>query len=297
MVADLLAVTSLVPGLEGPRGEVQRRAVASWRAADLAVASLNATAEVAEVATAFPGITVVPIERDGRALVGKPVPFVHDLLAFLADQRPRLGVILNADIVLAAERRLPQRWRELAGTHGPATLLAGHRSDVDDLPGLDSPPPRPAFSPGFDYFVMSPELARELARPAAFCLGQPFWDYALPLFALLAGHRVSALRLEGARHVSHPRAWADHSFLFFGHLLTEVLGRCQTQARAAPQSAHALELPVAALARLHADLLGAIEAEGGDGAAKAALATFYDSLQATLVGHLRRHSDTVTDSP
>ena len=79
-----------------------------------------------------------------------------------------------------------------------------------------------AYSVGYDYFLMSGDVLDDFAD-GPFCLGMPFWDYWLPLMALLKGRPLKALQSPVALHVAHETRWDDTIYLFFHALIASVI--------------------------------------------------------------------------
>ncbi len=189
----IVLATSLVPLRDHA---LQAAAVASWRAAGFAVISVNGAKEADQVRGEFPEVTVVTAERTTEQFAKKPVPYIHDLLAALrsACAGKSLGDctvgIINADIYLRPLPDLaPVIRREAKGA-----LLLGPRVDVAARADFETFAPSGAetYSIGYDYFLMSGDLLDDFAE-SPFCMGMPFWDYWMPLVALLKGRPLKTV--------------------------------------------------------------------------------------------------------
>jgi hypothetical protein len=192
MPAPLLLATSLVPGADTA---LQTAAVDSWRSMGATVFSVNGAAEVAALSPKYPHVTFVTPPATAERIAGKPVPFIHDLMGTLRKACAERGGpaadctvgIINADIHL---RFQPAQIQALANGARDAVIL-GSRVDLPSASAVDAfkPTGSETYSVGYDYFLMSGNLLDDFAD-SPFCLGMPFWDYWLPLIALLKGRTL-----------------------------------------------------------------------------------------------------------
>jgi hypothetical protein len=298
----IILATSLVPGRDQA---LQAATVASWRAAGFEVISVNAATEADAVRRLYPGVIVAPVETTAEKFARKPVPYIHDLMLALKKacfarnvplEQCTVGII-NADIFL---RPLPQ----LASTlmqEARGALILGPRVDVADTQGFRTFRPSTAdtYSIGYDYFVMSADLLNDF-DPSPFCLGMPFWDYWLPLVALLQGRPLKNLASPVALHVNHETRWDDTIYLFFHALISYVIELCR-RGRGRDQSPQArqFDLLFDLISHLYAGAFGRgtdpMEAtNASDPAGVTALADFYDRFQQVIVHHIKSQAGAVT---
>jgi FkbM family methyltransferase len=119
-------------------------------------------------------------------------------------------LLTNADIAFDSElfRLLP--------TLDSFGVYYGHRMDIE--PAASNPnqlAPRGIYEWGFDYFIVPQAFADALessgALPPEFLVGEPWWDYALPVAALALGFPLKRLTTQKpfAFHYAHPMAIAS----------------------------------------------------------------------------------------
>jgi hypothetical protein len=260
MTPDVVWCTSLPP-----RGDAaaQTARVLSWGGR---VVSFNDAEEAA--CLSFPAAERVTVARSGRRGLGKPVPFLDDILEWQAAAAQPVAGIVNADIAFeatAGERRF------LAGLAAAGTLVCIRRTDVPDeetplLHGTQLPQ-------GFDAFLYPRGMAPVL-RADGLCLGMPFWDLWLPLAAVLAGRPVAMVRAPLARHVAHPVAWNAAAPVFM-HLFVQAA--LAAAASAAPSVAAAMLTHQLAAYRALTDLAAE------DEAAAVLLNRLYDDFQSRVL--------------
>ncbi len=296
----IVLATSLVPLRDHA---LQAAAVASWRAAGFAVISVNGAKEADQVRGEFPEVTVVTAERTAEQFAKKPVPYIHDLLAALrsACAGKSLGDctvgIINADIYLRPLPDLaPVIRREAKGA-----LLLGPRVDVAARADFETFAPSGAetYSIGYDYFLMSGDLLDDFAE-SPFCMGMPFWDYWMPLVALLKGRPLKTVTTPVALHVQHETRWDDTIYLFFHALISYVIELCRAGTRRdVSAESRQFDLMFDALSHIYAGVFArGTETAPGAGAPSesgvAALADFYDRFQQVAVHHIKSRATPIS---
>ena len=117
-------------------------------------------------------------------------PPVAELFAAMSNDAHT--VLCNADIMVADELKTVARRLD------PAAVYCAHRLDVE----FNSANPefldrKAIYGLGFDLFLLPPEFVRfvrELrAIPREFRVGEPWWDYLMPVIALAGGFPVKRL--------------------------------------------------------------------------------------------------------
>ena len=296
----IVLATSLVPQRDHA---LQAAAVASWRAAGFAVISVNGAKEASLVRAEFPGVEVVTAERTAEQFAKKPVPFIHDLLGALRqacagkDLADCTVGIINADIYIRALPDLaPVIRREAKGA-----LLLGPRVDVPDRAAFEAFTPTGAetYSIGYDYFLMSGDLLVDFAE-SPFCMGMAFWDYWLPLVALLKGRPLKTVTTPVALHVTHETRWDDTVYLFFHALISYVIELCRTNTRKdVSADSRQFDLMFDALSHIYTGVFarGTETPPGASApteAGVAALADFYDRFQQVAVHHIKSRATPIS---
>jgi hypothetical protein len=289
----LILATSIVPDRDVA---LHRATIASWRAAGCRVISVNGNTEAAKVRADYPDVTVVTVAATAERFAHKPVPYIHDILKALRSacgdtplDQCTVGII-NADIYFRDMPRLAQTLRrEAAGA-----LILGPRIDVDASASFTSfrPSGDETYSVGYDYFFMSGDVLDDFAD-SPFCMGMPFWDYWMPLAALLQGRPLKALNSPVALHVTHDTRWDDSVYLFFHSLIAYVIELCRkTTRRDETPAARQFDLLFDMLSYFYSGVFArGTEPTAGtlapDPAGIAVLADFYDRFQEVAVHHIK----------
>ena len=186
--------TSLAPhGLEN-----QQKAVESWLSQGFHVVSLNAADEVEMLRGAFPDVEFFAVSRDARQTYGKPYVYFDDFLAFFRERGDAICGIVNSDVHLISDYALPAFFAREAKDG----LVFGSRIDVksmDKLQGI-------MYDRGFDYFFFDRKVI-DVFPPEEFCIGQPWWDYWLPIIPAGLGMTVKRLMTPVAYHLKHTVKW------------------------------------------------------------------------------------------
>ncbi|MEI9985283.1 MAG: hypothetical protein WDN69_20065 [Aliidongia sp.] len=204
----------------------QADCVASWIEAGLKVYSVNVPEEIPALAGRFPQVEFIPTDRDARAVAGRKMPFIDDLLLALARQdRPIVGIV-NADICLETGRD----WAGAIAAAVPSSLLMGPRVDVETWPNGagEAVVSGTVLREGFDlFFFEKTTIVDCLAAKGAdrfFSIGVPAWDYWLPVALALKGYQLVILDEPSAAHFRHPTNWDSALWEY----MTEQLAECVT---------------------------------------------------------------------
>ena len=190
----VLIATSVAPhGIEN-----QQNALASWRDQGFRVVSLNATDEIANLVPSFPEVEFVPVTRDARQDYGKPFMYFDDFLEFFKRRGDSICGIVNSDVHLISDKKLPSFFAQEAKNG----MVFGSRIDVDNLDDLQGE----IYHMGFDFFFFDSQYIDKFPREE-FCIGQPWWDYWLPIVLLGKKIPIKRLMTPVAYHVKHPVKW------------------------------------------------------------------------------------------
>jgi hypothetical protein len=300
----LIVVTSIVPDRDHA---LHSTTTASWRAAGCEVISVNAASEIASIRAAFPDVKVVTAPATAERFAHKPVPYIHDLLKTLRSACAAYDVpleqctvgIINADIYFRNGPALADTLRREA----QGALILGPRVDVDASASFTAyrPTGDETYSVGYDYFFMSGDLLEDFAD-SPFCMGMPFWDYWLPLAALLQGRPLKSLNAPVALHVTHDTRWDYSIYLFFHSLVAYVIELCRkTTKRDDSAEARQFDLLFDVLSHLYGGVFarGTDPAPGTsapDPAGIAVLADFYDRFQQVAVHHIKTRATPIAVS-
>lgn len=184
-----------------------QRCVATWLAAGFEVLSLNPPEEIAALEGNFPDVIFVPAKRDGREVFGKPLVYIADLIAALADTGADVVGILNADAALAQSGGLKNHLLEHCGdalVFCPRVDLPAPESQTAEL-----------YGGGFDAFFFGADVAPDL-EPSGFCIGVPWWDLFFPYAFVLSGVRAKVCAAPLVYHLKHDQQWSTVDFYRLG---------------------------------------------------------------------------------
>jgi hypothetical protein len=209
---EIAIVTSIPPRIMREQGGYnigelyQADCVASWLAAGFKVLSVNVADEIPVLVERYPQVEFVSVERDARAVAGRPTPLIDDLLRVLARQTQTIVGIVNADLCMA----VTDNWADYIRPAIKSSILIGHRLDLGSwstqsgqLQATGIP-----YTGGFDLFFFERDaIAKFLPAdggPWCFSIGMPWWDFWLPVALALQGYRVAMLEKLIAGHLIHP---------------------------------------------------------------------------------------------
>ena len=300
----MILATSLVPGRDEA---LQRTNVESWQTLGFEVLSINGANEAQALEGRYPGVRIVVAQKTAERVARKPVPHIHDLLNALrtrcdeqdtARDQCIVGII-NADIYLRPVANLT----ETIHAQTPGALVLGPRVDVNDASAFKTyrPTGSEAYSVGYDYFLMSGDLLDDFAE-SPFAMGMPFWDYWLPLVALLQGRPLKSLNAPIALHVQHDAQWDDAIYLFFHSLVAYVIELCRkTVGKDQSAAARQFDFLFDVLSHVYGRAFTQGTAPGKDSPAPdtagiTALADFYDRFQEVAVHHIKSRAEAIAVS-
>lgn len=206
-----------------------RACVDSWIGSGFHPVTVNSRAEDPPGLAAQVAIEQRLLDRDARALYGRPFPYLSDLLAQMRRHAPGVVALTNADILLRLSPQSQRRIRELR----PGQCVICSRMDVDSPEATQGC----VYSGGFDFFAFRTE---DLAgvETGDLALGVPWWDYFLPLWFYLSG--MDRLKIDGASvlHLLHEERWDKAMWFSAGTLFLPMLrAQFESQAPASPRIA------------------------------------------------------------
>jgi glycosyltransferase involved in cell wall biosynthesis len=189
--------------------EIQKRAVNSWIQCGFKVVAINTQNEMDIVKQHFPAVEFVTATRDAKTQFGKPYIYLDDILAYFAAQPGKICGIVNSDIYVSKET-LP------SFVHAQAinSLVFGSRVDVTSFDNVSNG----SFYNGFDYFFFDKDIIK-IYPPSNFCLGLPWWDYWMPLIAIIS--KIPAKRVVSpiCFHLVHP---TNYSIAIYNELAIQM---------------------------------------------------------------------------
>jgi hypothetical protein len=292
MESSILLATSIAPG---GRLELQRAAVGSWLTLGFEVVSLNSPAEIGVLAAEFGDIEFVPQVRTAQSILGTPLIFISDILAYLKQsERPICGIV-NSDIFAAADKNFSAYLTKQAKD----ALVFSPRYQIDSLDDANLT----ADALGFDFFVFDRNLIGEW-NESHFCLGMASWDHWFPLMPLLAGRKVRKLYSPIAKHVRHATPPDRHTMAYNNEFIGTVIDRIKN-APGKPQSAQSQsaidDFGGFDLTQPYMRLIDDLKRVEGEGANDAAindcyenLARFFDEFTRHVIRFLGRNAEKIT---
>ena len=198
-------VTSLMPR----RLSVQQKAIRSWQAYGWEVLSANTAEEIVVLERHFPGVQFAPVQRNAHEELGKPLIYFDDLLEVLARREGEIFGILNSDIILLSDPKLPtlSHFAEVARR----SLAFGNRVNSDDEDVLEGD----FYLGGYDWFFFGSDFLRT-SRGSGLVFGAPWWDFWMPVSAILHHQELVNVRRRFAFHPNHPLGWNEEAFTKLG---------------------------------------------------------------------------------
>ncbi len=201
--SEILLATSIAP----KDLEKQQSAIQSWKSIGFTVASFNNKEEMNQLSLIYENISLIKIERDARAEVGRPLVYIDDILRHLQRYGPRICGIINSDIRLEADDKLI----EFLIAQAQDALVFSSRLDVDNLDDKNGE----IYSLGFDFFVFDKKFIN-IIPSSKFCLGMPWWDFFLPLIAMKSGLPLKRITNPFAYHLKHPTNYNLSLWNYYG---------------------------------------------------------------------------------
>jgi glycosyltransferase involved in cell wall biosynthesis len=173
---------------------IQKSAINSWIHCGFKVVSMNAQDEMNILKPQFPNIEFILAKRDARGQYGKPYVYIDDILSYFTTQNCRVCGIVNSDIHFF-KGNLSSFMQKQAQN----SLVFGSRLDIESFDKISNG----KFYNGFDYFFFDRDFIKYYP-PREFCIGLPWWDYWLPLIAILAKLPVKKVTNPICYHIIHP---------------------------------------------------------------------------------------------
>lgn len=208
--------TSLSPSPRAQPGQLA--ALQSWQAAGLRTVSLNPAEEIPGLRRDYGNLCEFrSAHRTGRTLGGRRLIPVADLLLLSA----RLGgnrrsLVLNADLQLATGVTAVRLLEETGDAVGMI-----RRITVDPARSGDPGQPDPY---GWDGVVLGPDLAARFTSPR-FLLGQPWWDYWVPIRAIHLNIPLVLWEGRVALHPRHEEVWNEEERARLAPAVLSEMGR------------------------------------------------------------------------
>jgi FkbM family methyltransferase len=150
-------------------------------------------------------------------------PSVAEMLAARTLEPGSHLLLVNADIVFATA------FFNLLGQLDPEGVYYGNRLEVErDAQSQSGLQAKGIYAHGFDYFLLPAAFAKSIVDehllPAELRIGEPWWDYALPLLAIARGFPLKRLPWNTplALHYLHPARYSQDVWLRNGQLFIQL---------------------------------------------------------------------------
>jgi len=195
---------------------IQKNAINSWLHCDFKVIALNIQSEIDLLEHHFPAIEFVVPKRDASEKYEKPYIYIDDILAYFSRKNCKICGIVNSDIHFFKENISAFLHQQTL-----SSLVFGSRLDIKSF---DKTSYGTMYS-GFDYFFFDQEFINYYP-PSNFCMGLPWWDYWLPLFAIVAKLPVKKVITPICYHLIHP---GNYSIAVWRELALEMVKQLSPQ--------------------------------------------------------------------
>ena len=196
----IMMVTSIAP----KNVENQKQALQSWIENGFDIISCNIRDEIEQIESEFPQVEFVEVKRDGRALMGKPCPYIYDMLQVLKEKADDICGIVNSDIHLCnfTQAMYDSIWEE---THQEIHFL--RRNDIERLEDIKEMKCDMFFG-GIDVFFFQKSDIEDI-EDDGLLMGQAMWDYWLPIMFCENGKVIKEILNPIIFHVKHAIGWSD----------------------------------------------------------------------------------------
>ena len=200
MKKEIVLVTSIAP----KNIENQQEAIGSWIANGFRVISCNVIEELESIQRYFPDVEFVELSRHAAEVIGKPCPYIYDLLQILKAKADAVCGIVNSDIHI---RGISEEFFDFVRESAETSVVFARRQEVEkaeDMHTLDSC----MFLGGVDLFLFHREMINAF-EDDGLILGQAMWDYWLPIMAKEHGIPLKELVNPVLFHIKHAFQWDD----------------------------------------------------------------------------------------
>lgn len=212
------AVTSIAP----KNIERQQQAIASWVELGFLVTSINNQEDINNIQKHFPKVQFQVTNLHAKKInADENIPAYVSLRAILdfifkSDR----SWIINSDIILDDLAHPQISYLENASHQN---LVFGNRIDVESVSSRSGN----RYDNGYDYFILGPELDHIFTSRTHVFMGQPWWDYWMPLTCIRKGIKPKLNMSKIAYHVEHDTNWNIDQMFRFGNIVAKDIGAKQ----------------------------------------------------------------------
>lgn len=199
----MLIATSLMYSTDEYEMQKQRKALQTWENMGFKVISCNVAEEIKLLQPFFQEITFVELARSGKEQMGKPFPYIYDILQALKynchNNKGEICGIINSDIFL---KHLSIEALQSYFYSTPYTVLILHRYDIENELDTEGE----YYFSGIDVFFFLNDYI-DVFPDKGFMLGRPEWDHWFLGEAVKVGMKVREIKNKLAFHIKHKQRW------------------------------------------------------------------------------------------
>lgn len=199
----MLIATSLMYSTDEYEIQKQLKAIQTWKNMGFEVISCNVAEEIKLLQPFFQEITFVELARSGKEQMGKPFPYIYDILQALKynchNNKGEICGIINSDIFL---KHLSIEALQSYFYSTPYTVLILHRYDIENELDTEGE----YYFSGIDVFFFLNDYI-DVFPDKGFMLGRPEWDHWFLGEAVKVGMKVREIKNKLAFHIKHKQRW------------------------------------------------------------------------------------------
>ena len=199
----MLIATSLMYSTDEYEIQKQLKAIQTWKNMGFEVISCNVAEEIKLLRPFFQEITFVELARSGKEQMGKPFPYIYDILQALKynchNNKGEICGIINSDIFL---KHLSIEALQSYFYSTPYTVLILHRYDIENELDTEGE----YYFSGIDVFFFLNDYI-DVFPDKGFMLGRPEWDHWFLGEAVKVGMKVREIKNKLAFHIKHKQRW------------------------------------------------------------------------------------------
>lgn len=181
----------------------QEIAVNSWIKNGFRVVSCNTKKEIEVLEKHFNRLKVefVEIERDASSVVGRPLPYIQDILDVVAQRTKHICGFINSDIIIAD---MPEGMFDFIEKETDKSLIFVHRNEIDYIDDIYNMNWKIHFE-GIDLFFIDKSLVYNFYDDGFFV--QSVWDLGILIKSDILGIKTKELVNPIAFHLRHTLKW------------------------------------------------------------------------------------------